>query len=252
VPLPGDLDGSLRGGGHSERIDPSIVPSGVFTVHRVRYEFAAPYCRDKRVLDVACGAGYGSDLLAGVARGVTGLDVDVGAVAHARSHYRQEGLSFAVGDACRLPFDDANFDTVVSFETIEHLAEIPQHLGEVRRVLAPGGVYMVSTPRARRTTRRPKNPHHLVEFSAGDFVALLSAHFRDVEAYGQARVQSRAHLWLQKLDFFHLRRFVPSRLRHMVDSKLATTPFEEMRPRDQVIVKRDVERAEYLLAVCRG
>jgi SAM-dependent methyltransferase len=251
MPRPVDLDGSLKGGGHSERIDPTVVPPGVLTVHRVRYEFAAPYCRDKRVLDVACGVGYGSDLLAGVARGVTGLDVDVGAAAHARSHYRHEGLSFAVGDACRLPFDDENFDTVVSFETIEHLPRIPQYLGEVRRVLAPGGFFLVSTPRARRTTRRPQNPHHVVEFSAGDFVALLSGHFGSVEVYGQVRVQSRAHYWLQRLDVFRLRRFVPSRLRHAVDSRLGTTPFEEMRPRDQVIVREDVERAEYLITVCR-
>jgi ubiquinone/menaquinone biosynthesis C-methylase UbiE len=252
VPLPGDLDGSLKGEGHSERIDPTAVPPGVLTVHRVRYEFAAPYCRDKRVLDVACGAGYGSDLLAGIARRVAALDVDLRAAAHARTCYRHTGLWFTVGDASNLPFGDASFDTVVSFETIEHLAEIPQYLGEVRRVLSPGGVYLVSTPRARRSTQRPTNPHHVVEFSAEDFMALLRAHFRDVEPYGQARVQGRAHYWLQKLDVFHLRRFVPSRLRHTVDSKLGTTPFENMEPSDQTIVKGDVKRAEYLVAVCRG
>jgi SAM-dependent methyltransferase len=251
VPLPGDLDGSLKGEGHSERIDPTTVPIGVLTVHRVRYEFALPYCRGKRVLDVACGAGYGSDLLAGVARRVTGLDVDVGAAAHARTHYPRERLWFTVGDAGRLPFGDASFDAVVSFETIEHLAEIPRYLGEVRRVLAPGGVFIVSTPRVRRTTQWPKNPHHVVEFSAGEFVALLRAEFRDVEAYGQARVQSRAHYLLQKLDILHLRRFVPSRLRHTVDSKLGTTPLEEMRSRDQVIVKGNPARSEYVVAVCR-
>lgn len=252
MPLSVDLDGSLKGEGHSERIDPTIVPIGVLTVHRVRYEFAVPYCRGKRVLDVACGAGYGSDMLVGVARCVMGLDLDVGAAAHARTHYRHEGLRFTVGDAVRLPFRDANFDAVVSFETIEHLAEIPRYLGEVRRVLAPGGVYIVSTPRARRTTRRPKNPHHSVEFSAGDFVVLLRAHFRDVEAYGQARVQSGAHHWLQSFDVFHLRRFVPARLRHAVDSRLGTTPFEEMVARDQAVVKGDLRGAEYVIAVCEA
>jgi len=65
------------------------------------------------------------------------------------------------------------------------------------------------------------------------------------------RVQSRAHRWLQKLDVFHLRRFVPSRLRHTVDSKVGTTPFEEMGPRDQTIVKGDPGRSEYIVTVCQ-
>jgi SAM-dependent methyltransferase len=246
-----DLDGSLKGDGHSERIDPGTVPIGVLSVHRVRYEFAMPDCRDKKVLDVACGAGYGSDLLAGVARSVTGLDVDVGAVSHARSHYRKPGLSFAVGDAMRMPFSDANFDAVVSFETIEHLPDIEKYLTEVRRVLAPRGVCLVSTPRARRTTHRPRNPHHLIEFSAEDFVALLSAHFGSVEVFGQGRAQGRAHRWLQRLDVFHLRRLVARRFRYAVDAALGTTPFEEMQPRDQVIAKGGLGAAEYLVSVCR-
>jgi SAM-dependent methyltransferase len=251
VPLPGDLDGSLKGEGHSERIDPTIVPPGVLTVHRVRYEFAAPYCRDKSVLDLACGAGYGSDLLAGVARRVVGLDVDVGAAAHARSHYRQVGLWFTVGDAGRLPFGNASFDAVISFETIEHLAEIPQYLSEVRRVLALDGVYLVSTPRVQRTTRRPKNPHHLVEFSARDLVGLLSGYFSAIEVYGQRRVQSRTHFWLQRLDVFRLRHFAPGWLRHAVDARLGTVPFEDMDHRDQAFVKGDLRRAEYVVAVCQ-
>lgn len=245
-----DLDGSLRGDGHSERIDPGSVPIGVLTVHRARYEFAMPYCWDKKVLDVACGAGYGSDLLAAVARSVTGLDVEVGAVSHARSHYRGPDLGFAVGDAMGMPFGDGCFDAVVSFETIEHLPDIEKYLTEVRRVLTPRGVYLVSTPRARRTTHRPANPYHLIEFSAEDFVTLLSAHFANVEIFGQMRVQGRAHRWLQRLDVFHLRRLVPRRFRYAVDAALGTTPLEEMQPRDQVIAKNDLGRAEYVVAVC--
>jgi len=250
MPLPGELDGSLKGGGHSERIDPTTVPPGVLTVHRARYEFAAPYCRGKTVLDAACGAGYGSDLLASVARCVVGLDVDLRATVHAATHYRRGGLCFAAGDATSLPFSDANFDTVVSFETIEHLPDIEKYLDEIRRVLVPGGIYLVSTPRVKRTTRKPENPYHLVEFSAGDFAALLSRYFSSIEVWGQRRAQSRTHYWLQRLDVIHLRRVVPSCLRHAVDSALGTTPFEEMQPRDQLIVKGDIRGAEYVVAVC--
>jgi ubiquinone/menaquinone biosynthesis C-methylase UbiE len=250
VPQSGDFDGSRRGGGHSERIDPTSVPVGVLTVHRVRYEFAVPYCRGKRVLDAACGAGYGSDLLASIARRVTGLDLDFGATVHARSHYRRAGLGFALGDAMDLPFADASFDAIVSFETIEHLPDVERYLREVHRVLVPGGRYLVSTPQMKRTTRRPKNPHHVVEFSAKDFVSLLSANFSNVEVWGQKRVQTRAHRWLQRLDVAHLRRFVPNRLRKAADSALGTTPFEEMQQRDQVIAQGDLGRADYIVAVC--
>ena len=252
MPLPGDLDGSLKGEGHSERIDPTIVPTGVLTVHRVRYEFAVPYCRGKRVLDVACGAGYGSDLLAGVARRVTGLDVDSAPPCTRERHYRQEGLWFTVGDAGRLAFWGRKL----------------RRRGFLRDHRTPGGDPAVPwrsppCPCARRrlprldtsgetddATAEESSPRCRV-FRGGFRGAPAGAIQGSLKLTGRARVQSRAHYWLQKLDVLHLRRFVPSRLRHAVDSKLGTTPFEEMQPRDQMIVKGNPAQAEYIVAVCR-
>lgn len=233
-----------------ERIDPLGVPKGILSVHQIRYEFAKQFCSGKIVLDIACGVGYGSEMLAHVAQYVIGCDLSKDAIDFARANYQRSNLTCLVEDARTLSFRDGVFDTVVSFETIEHLTDIPQYLKEVCRVLKPGGTYVVSTPKVRRTTRTPKNPHHTVEFSEEDFRILLEKYFPAVELYGQVRAQGHFHYWLQKLDVFGFRHYLPNGLRWAVDRKLGTTPFEEMDLSDQRIVKSDLRRAHDMIAVC--
>lgn len=233
-----------------ERIDPRTVPAGVMAIHEVRYEFAKGYCRGRRVLDVACGAGYGSAMLAKVAKEVVGGDINHNAVTYARRAYQEETLEFRIIDAQKMDLPSGSFDTVVSFETIEHLLDIEAYLGEVTRVLAPAGILLVSTPKVRRTTRRPENPHHTMEFSAEDFRALLKDYFPSVELHGQVRVQGRIHYWLQKLDMLGIRHYIPNKLRRTIDRTLVTAPFEEMGLTDQKIEKEDLRHAHDLIAVC--
>ena len=129
-------------------------------------------------------------------------------------------MRFLVGDATALPFPDASFETVVSFETLEHVPDAAGLLREVRRVLIPGGTFVVSTPRVAKTNPKPANPHHVIEYGVDDFRALLSRHFTAIDLYGQVRVQSNAHYWLQKLDVFRLRRLLPTGLRRAADHGL--------------------------------
>lgn len=245
-----ELRGRLEGKDQAERINPEREPNGILSLHKIRYEFAKKYSVRKSVLDVACGAGYGSAILAEVAAYVIGADLEEKVVSYARSSYQRDNLSFRVEDAEALSFKDGSFDTVVSFETIEHLNDISQYLREACRVLKPKGILIVSTPKARRTTKRPNNPHHTVEFSEEDFRALLEQYFPAVEMYGQIRVQGDLHYWLQKLDALHVRRFAPIRLRHSIDQALGTAPFEDMQLSDQKIVKGDLRRAHNMIAVC--
>ena len=140
---------------------------------------------------------------------------------------------------------------IVSFETIVHLSGIPQYLREVRRLLSPLGTYIVSTPKVGRTNRRPSNPHHTVEFSVSDFRELLEKHFTSVELYGQVRMQSFVHRWVQNLDLFSLRRFLPSAARRDLSRAVGTTSFENMTLSDQRIVKGQLRHAHYIVAVCR-
>ncbi|MBV8834528.1 MAG: class I SAM-dependent methyltransferase, partial [Acidobacteriaceae bacterium] len=110
--------------------------SGQIEIEHVhRYVLARHFCRGKDVLDIASGEGYGSALLAQVARSVIGVDVADEAIAHAAHNYGCERLSFRLGAAEQLPLADASVDVVVSFETLEHFYAHGQFLAEIRRVL---------------------------------------------------------------------------------------------------------------------
>ena len=122
--------------------------------HWHRYAFARRFVTGRRVLDVACGEGYGSALLAQAAAHVVGVDIDAHTLAHARTAYAdRRNVEFVEGSAVALPLADASADVIVSFETIEHLAESeqPRMLAEFARVLAAEGVLILSSP------NRPQN-----------------------------------------------------------------------------------------------
>jgi GT2 family glycosyltransferase/SAM-dependent methyltransferase len=150
--------------------------------HLHRYFLARELARGKDVLEIACGEGYGAALLAQVATSVTAFDVAAEAVAHARRSYRRPNLTFALGDARRIPAPDASADMVTSFETLEHFAAHEQFYAELRRVLRPGGVLIISTPE--RTVYSPDgsaaNPYHVRELTQAEFLDGLRAVFPHV------------------------------------------------------------------------
>jgi SAM-dependent methyltransferase len=150
--------------------------------HLHRYLLAREWCRGKDVLDVASGEGYGTALLAQVARSVVGVEISPEAVAHATGAYRADNLRFVAGDARILPCPDAAFDVVTSFETIEHFAEQGRFLDEIRRVLRPGGQLIVSTPDRDNYSpaESPANPYHVRELTPAEFDTLLRGRFAEV------------------------------------------------------------------------
>ena len=233
---------------YPERIVPDETEAGVVALHLKRYAFAAPRCRGREVLDLACGTGYGSYYLAEQARHVLGVDASAEAIAYARGRYRRENVAFEVMDAERLAIDDRAFDVVCSFETIEHLPDREAYLREVRRVLRDDGTYVVSTPRADRTDDHPENPFHHVEYDLDDFRALLGRHFDQVDLYGQRRLQTRRHRLLQRLDVLGLRRRI--RLPGAVGALVGTPPTVDLTLDDVVIEPALLEQAAELVAVC--
>jgi len=232
---------------YPERIVPDETEPGIVALHLKRYVFAEPWCRDRDVLDLACGAGYGTAHLAAVARSVAGVDVDAESIEYARRRYASENVRFVAADAASLPFDAASFDTVCSFETLEHLPDRDRYLTEVVRVLRPQGTFIVSTPNAARTTERPDNPFHHVELDRGDFEALLRRYFADVELYGQRRLRTRRHGAMRRLDVLGLRRKLT--FLRPASVLLGTAPTADV-TLDGIAIDRDLEHAKDLIAVC--
>ena len=170
-----------------ERFHPDLAGE-MWAEHWHRYHFVLPFLAGKKVLDVASGEGYGSALMATVAIEVNGLDVSGTAVAHASATYAErQNLRFTQGSCGRLPFDDATFDTVVSFETIEHIHEQDEFLDEIKRVLKPSGLLIISSPnRAEYSDARGySNEFHVRELYREQFMALLSARFRQTRWFSQ-------------------------------------------------------------------
>ncbi|HZT15343.1 MAG TPA: class I SAM-dependent methyltransferase [Gaiellaceae bacterium] len=235
---------------HPERIVPDETESGVVALHLKRYLFARPWCEGREVLDVACGAGYGTAALADVAARVTGGDVDGETIDYARTRYARDNVEFRVLDATSLPFADESFDTICSFETIEHLDRPDAFVREAARVLRQDGVALVSTPHVERTTRQPANPFHRVELAAVDFEALLRTGFSTVTLYGQRRLRTRRHELLRRLDVIGLRRRSALLRRATV---LTGTHATEHATLDEVAITPGVSRdATELVAVCTG
>lgn len=155
--------------------------------HYHRYLLARELVAGKTVLDVACGEGYGSHLLAAAAEHVTGVDIDADAVTHACQSYSRDNLEYRQGDCTAIPLADASVDVVVSFETIEHHDCHRAMIKDIRRVLRPGGLLIISSPDKREYSDVPgyDNPYHVRELYRDEFVALLEQHFKHHEIFGQ-------------------------------------------------------------------
>jgi len=143
--------------------------------HRARYRYTLRWAAGQRVLDIACGAGFGLRMLRDAGSCAVGMDYDFPAL---RGHDH-----VACADAACLPVRDATFDLIVSFETLEHVPNARAMLRELRRVLRPGGRLVLSTPN--RDFRITTNPFHVQEFTAEELRALLCESFAEVCIHGQ-------------------------------------------------------------------
>lgn len=156
--------------------------------HLHRYAWCVPLVAGKQVLDIASGEGYGSAMLAGRAASVVGVDISDEAVAHATDRYADiPNLLYRQGSAAQIPLPSAQFDVVVSFETVEHLLEQQQMLAEIRRVLKPEGLLIMSSPNKEVYSDKAgyHNDYHVAELYQDEFIALLRQQFPIVRLEGQ-------------------------------------------------------------------
>jgi 2-polyprenyl-3-methyl-5-hydroxy-6-metoxy-1,4-benzoquinol methylase len=158
-----------------------------FQRHLAVYEWIGARVVGLRVLDMACGEGYGSEVLSRSAASVVGVDGNPEAHEHARLRYQRQNLSFARGMVEN--FGEASaFDAVVFLQTIEHVQDPAAVLQHFRRILAPGGVAYVSTPNVLTLAPpghdRSDNPWHVREYRAEEFATLCASVFANVELLG--------------------------------------------------------------------
>jgi SAM-dependent methyltransferase len=184
-----------------ERFVPGVAGE-IAHEHWHRYAFARRLVMGRKVLDVACGEGYGSALLATVAADVVGVDIAAAAVDHARASYGHlDNVRYEQGSAVELPLPDASVDRVVSFETIEHLPAVDQSrmLAEMARVLAPEGLLILSAPNPIEYSqaRNYRNPFHLHEPSRAELDAALAPLFATRRWFLQRRYFGSA-LWSEE------------------------------------------------------
>jgi ubiquinone/menaquinone biosynthesis C-methylase UbiE len=150
--------------------------------HLHRYALAQKLVEGKIVLDIASGEGYGSNLLAQNATKVVGVDIDASAVDRASKKYNKSNLIFKQGSASLIPSEEKIFDVVVSFETLEHHDKHEEMMAEIKRVLKPNGICIISTPDKLiySDKKNYKNPFHIKELYKDEFKSLLSNHFPKV------------------------------------------------------------------------
>jgi SAM-dependent methyltransferase len=223
-----------------------------FARHVVAYEFALPYARARRVIDIGCGEGYGPAILGTAAATVLGVDIAPEVVAHAVSCYASDNVSFELMDVSRLSPGDASFDLAVSFQVVEHLADETGYFSEIARVLRPEGKAIITTPNRLTISPgrdEPINPFHLREYTPDELAGVLEAHFERVEVLGMFHAG-----WLALNDrvkavdfikFYEMGRANPRYWTHKLLTPLVRT-------RDFSVRDGDLRGCLDIFAVCSG
>jgi SAM-dependent methyltransferase len=221
-----------------------------FRRHLAVYEWIAPRVAGRRVLDMACGEGYGSEVLSHSAVSVVGVDANPEAHEHARLRYKRPNLSFARG-IVETYGEPAAYDAVVFLQTIEHVQEPAAVLEHFRHLLAPGGVAYVSTPNVLTLAPpgQPKsgNPWHIREYRAAEFEALCRSVFERVELWGLFHARKlRVHELALRLgwDRVHAALRLTERFYDRFTPAITT--------RDFALHTDGLDRALDFLALCRG
>ncbi len=234
--------------------------------HTARYSFALPHIKDKKVLDIACGTGYGLAFLKRSAHFVTGVDVDIEAAKQA-SNECDKKASVLLGDGTNLPFHDESFDVVTSFETLEHLHERTLFLSELKRVLKTNGLLVLSTPNAHYTrpvNGKPTNRFHIFEYKTEELREELENQFELRDFLGQTLDKSffippfeDAQNRLPKDVITQTRRYcwrvfnkIPVGLREALSQIIWKRPFYPME-KDYNFSAETVDFAPVLVAICQ-
>jgi ubiquinone/menaquinone biosynthesis C-methylase UbiE len=226
-----------------------------------RYMFAIPYCEGRHVLDIGCGSAFGLKHLATAARRVAGLDYSSETCILAARSLREKRIHLVSGDALQIPFATNSFDVVTAFEMLEHLERPRKFISEIKRVLSPNGVFILSTPN--QPVYSPRGTwldYHVREYNLSELRDLLSPFFNELKLFGQAHLSKDAQLDYNSLNrfFYPIKRrldphgIVLNRLR----AAYVYLRWGETREACSIehfpVRSHDIERLPILIAVCKN
>lgn len=234
--------------------------SKAYLEHMARYNFASKFVRGMKVLDIACGTGYGSNILFNSGgKVVYGCDISSDAIEYAKKKYEKESINFETMSATNLDFPDNEFDCVISFETIEHISDYKLALSEFHRVLKNNGILIISTPNkdiSSKGKEKPSNPFHFNEFTVDEFSNILNNSFSDLTLYSQLLIipigtlknlaRKTLHFFV-KLDFLKLHTKILSEELFTSLGNIADNTNQKYEP----ILFEENQNPVILIAVCK-
>ena len=173
-----------------ERFIPDLIEKSIVAEHFQRYHAVLDIVKGKKVLDAACGSGYGTALMASTAESVTGIDISTEAIGYAKKRYAElDNVQYIEASIAELPFEAHSFDVIVSFETIEHVNDELQNsfLQEIKRCLKADGILIMSSPDKRTYSELHdfNNEFHVKEFYFEEFEEFLQHEFKFCKHYLQ-------------------------------------------------------------------
>lgn len=237
----------------STKIESRIIPEetgrNLYMQHLKVYEFFRGNAKNKQILEVGCGDGYGAAFLAKSVKSIIAVDYEKEVVLTAQNKYKAGNLRYLCMDATRLEFKENEFDLVCSFQVIEHIPEnrLLTYLTELNRVLKPGGELYLSTLNLEKMMKNPrtykKNPAHCKEFRIRDLEAILSTVFNNYVIYGlHPSFKHKFYLILKKSGVFKSLPFIFNPVERFYN-KLRTDAFR--------LTTSNLNKASDFICVCK-
>ncbi len=246
-----------------ERIIPDLPElSNLYQIHLATYRFISDYMKDKRVLDVGCGCGYGSYLIATKgANEVIGVDRDRQALEYAKQNYHSNNLSFKYLDLLEdNALKNQKFDAVTSFQVLEHIEDNSLYLSTLSSFLNAGGFVYISTPNRliySPKSKKPSNPYHYKEYSPVELAEILNNYFDDLEIWGQKITNQEYQEYENNLRRkvktapYWLRKWIPSFITAPIIKKLKGRNPVQLKPEEIILTKQDITSAPIMIAMGR-
>lgn len=205
----------------------SFLPT--FYQHQKVYDFSKKYIKDKDVIEIGCGTGFGAYNLSQFAREYMALDKDTYSIVENRRIFKRKNLKFVARDLYNFS-PKKKYDVVISLQVIEHFEDVHEYLRKLISLLKDKGILVISTPNGRIQSYN-ENPYHYKEYTDRELSSLLSPFFHSIKLYGlhgnkvvrfYESQRKKKVLSVLNRDFLKIRMILPRKVRQIFFD-LATT-----------------------------